>query len=164
MRDQQWKHYLRQGKVCATDKPLTFQKHRNDLFFSDFFCQKLQNIVSVYLLKMWTNPALYKNFKNRRNSFFPPFLSSFISCFLGQKFKAYVFVSLSHIQRKWYMGKIFLMNCTIVSAFMIYKESNRKSPKNDSSLYNLSYYNTKVPVFGIVPGESVPRMAHPGTL
>ena len=65
---------------------------------------------------------------------------------------------------KGYMGRIFLVNCTIVSAFMIYKESNRKSPKNDSSLYNLSYYKTKVPVLGIVPGESVPRMAHPGTL
>lgn len=120
--------------------------------------------ISVYLLKMWTNPALYKNFKNKRKPFFLPFLSSFISCFLGQKLKAYIFISLSHIQMKGYMGRIFLVNCTIVSAFMIYKESNRKSPKNDSSLYNLSYYKTKVPVLGIVPGESVPRMAHPGTL
>lgn len=87
--------------------------------------------ISVYLLKMWTNPALYKNFKNKRKPFFPPFLSSFISCFLGQKLQAYIFIFLSHIQMKGYMGRIFLVNCTIVSAFMIYKESNRKSPKND---------------------------------
>lgn len=58
---------------------------------------------------------------------------------------------------KGYMGRIFLVNKIIVIAFMIYKESNRKSPKNDSSLYNLSYYKTKVPVLGIVPDESAPE-------